>query len=320
MPQPRTTLDPKLDVVFSMLFGNEGNRDLLLSLLNAVLQPANPIEAVEVLPQKPGRLDVDDKGIILDLRVRLQGGEQIDVEMQSQSRRAERERILYYWAVLYAGQLQRGDEYVALRRCVVIMIANFRMLADPRFHSRFQVRSRHSSELLSDQLELHVLELPKLLYGEVTDSGREELLWGRFLIAETDAELEQLAMEEPALKRAKEALETLSADPEAREIAERRAVGMRLYRADIAGAREEGEATGFVKGEATGFVKGEATGFVKGEATGLASAIETVLHGRGLSVNAATSERLRQQTDGAILRHWLKRALAVERVEQLFED
>jgi hypothetical protein len=55
MQQPRTTLDPKLDVVFSMLFGHERNRDLLLSLLNAVLKPENPIEAVEVLSERPGR-------------------------------------------------------------------------------------------------------------------------------------------------------------------------------------------------------------------------------------------------------------------------
>jgi len=48
----RRTLDPKLDIVFWMLFGAEQNRALLISLLNAVLRPAVPIESVEVLHEE----------------------------------------------------------------------------------------------------------------------------------------------------------------------------------------------------------------------------------------------------------------------------
>jgi hypothetical protein len=35
--EPTERLDPKVDLVFRRLFGVEENRDLLLSLLNAVL-------------------------------------------------------------------------------------------------------------------------------------------------------------------------------------------------------------------------------------------------------------------------------------------
>ncbi|HKY35094.1 MAG TPA: hypothetical protein VJN18_04075 [Polyangiaceae bacterium] len=48
----RRTLDPKLDIVFWMLFGVERNRDLLISLLTAVLDwtpgvvSAESVEAV----------------------------------------------------------------------------------------------------------------------------------------------------------------------------------------------------------------------------------------------------------------------------------
>ena len=86
----RRTLDPKLDIVFWMLFGAEQNRELLISLLNAVLSPAEPIEAVEVLPAQPENLAVGSKNISLDVRLRLQNGEQVDVEMQSQRRPALR--------------------------------------------------------------------------------------------------------------------------------------------------------------------------------------------------------------------------------------
>jgi predicted transposase/invertase (TIGR01784 family) len=73
--------------------------------------------------------------------MRLQSGEQVDVEMQSQRRPALRERALYYWARLYTGQLLRGDPYTALRRCVVVLITNFAELAVNDFIQYFKSTS-----------------------------------------------------------------------------------------------------------------------------------------------------------------------------------
>ena len=72
MTGSRRTLDPKLDIVFWMLFGEARNRVLLISLINAVLQPAVAIDTVEVLHSEPERSDVGDKSIALDVRVRLE--------------------------------------------------------------------------------------------------------------------------------------------------------------------------------------------------------------------------------------------------------
>jgi hypothetical protein len=47
--QKRWTLDPKLDVVFKLLFGSERNKPLLISLLTAILDPPAAIVDVEVL-------------------------------------------------------------------------------------------------------------------------------------------------------------------------------------------------------------------------------------------------------------------------------
>ena len=240
----RTMLDPKLDIVFWMLFGAEQNRTLLVSLLNAVLAPAAPIESVEVLHAQPERLAVDDKSIALDVRVRLETGEQVDVEMQSQRRLALRERALYYWARLYAGQLVRGTSYGALRRCAVILIANFAELPTSQFHSRFRVRGEHDPEPLTDHLELHLVELPKL--RGALDRNQEPILaaWGKFLVAATDEDLEALAMQYPVLKQAKDALEHLSADPEARLRAEQREMALISYELDLGKAHSEGRAQG----------------------------------------------------------------------------
>jgi len=250
MSTGRRTLDPKLDIVFWMLFGEERNRALLLSLINSVLKPPVPIESIEVLGSEPERSTVGNKAIALDVRVRLASGEQIDIEMQSQRRRALPERVLYYWARLYAGQLSRGEGYDALRRCAVILFANFPMLAGRRFHSIFGACERHDGEVLSDQLEVHILELPKLSEGLAGNEERSLELWGKFLAAATDNELETLAMTDPVLKEATDALEGLSADPAARIRAEQRETALRAYQFEMGAAWHEGKAEGRAEGKA----------------------------------------------------------------------
>jgi hypothetical protein len=73
--------------------------------------------------------------------------------------------------------------------------------------------------------------------------------WCRFLASETDQELEALAMQHPILKEAKDALDRLSADPEARERAERRELELKLYEYGIATIRAEERIEGRAEGK-----------------------------------------------------------------------
>ena len=261
-PLMRTRLDPKLDIVFKLLFAEERNKHLLLSLLNAVLQPQAPIQTVTVLPSEPAKDAVDDKGIALDLRVALASGEQVDIEMQSQPRPAGRERILYYWARLYGSQLSRGEHYPALRRCVVVLITDFNELDSSRFHSVFQVQETHDHSSLSEQLEIHLVELTKLPLAP-TNYEPDLVLWGKFLAADSDDELESLAMNSPVLKQATDALDRLSADPQARALAEQRELALISYQLDLGKVHAQGEAKGRAEGEAKGRAEGRAEGKVE---------------------------------------------------------
>jgi predicted transposase/invertase (TIGR01784 family) len=295
--QRRKTLDPKLDIVFWMLFGAEQNRELLISLLNAVLNPTTPIEAVEVLPAQPERLAASDKNISLDVRVRLRGGEQVDVEMQSQRRPALRERALYYWARLYSGQQRRGAPYTALRRCVVVMITDFVELKSERFHSIFQVHERDSGELLTGHLELHLLELPKLASGRDGNDEPSLALWGKFLSAKADEELEKLAMEHPVLKRAKAALDRLSADDVARLQAEQREMALFTFEAGMAAAREEA--------------------LQEGRTAGTAQVLLRLLTIKFGPQPATMAERLAGASQAELLR-WSERVLSAETLASVF--
>ena len=265
---PRT-LDPKLDVVFKLLFADQRNRPLLISLLSAVLQPKQPIREAEVLNPKIERETLAEKGAVLDIRVQLQDGRQVDVEMQVAPHPGLRERVLYYWARLYVAQLHPGDLHTQLQPVVGVFIANFRELPDERFHSTFRLLEVHSQRSFSEALQLHFLELPKLPSPSDVESPDPSeaavLKWGRFLAAQSDQELTRLAMTDSDLRAAKAALDRLSADPEAQRLAEERRLAVWNHERTIHLSRAEGHAEGRIEGRAEGRIEGRVEGRAEGE-------------------------------------------------------
>lgn len=82
----RRTLDPKLDVVFKLLFSKPSNKRLLISLLTAILEPTSPIVDVEVLDPEVAKESVAAKGTMLDLLVKLLDGSRVNMEIQASPR------------------------------------------------------------------------------------------------------------------------------------------------------------------------------------------------------------------------------------------
>ena len=216
------TLDPKLDVVFKLLFGAEKNRDILLALLNDVLAPERPIVDVTVLNPEIDKQSVADRGLVLDLHCRHSDGSRTDVEMQCRNHGGLEQRTLYHWARMYGGQINRGDAFADLSPCRVIFFLSFTLFPDhERLHSTFRVLEVHDHWELSTDLELHFVELPKLRCPAVDERDRATV-WARFF-AEKDPEARRiLSMSDPHLKQAQAALDDLSRDEDAQYLAQLR--------------------------------------------------------------------------------------------------
>ena len=73
-------------------------------------------------------------------------------------------RTLYYWTRLYQ-RLMRGENYAQLKRTVCIDILAFDLFEDdltPDYHNCFAVlNKKHTKHMLTDDLEIHFVELPK---------------------------------------------------------------------------------------------------------------------------------------------------------------
>lgn len=233
---------------------------------------------------------------MLDIHVRLAGGRHIDVEMQSGLHPGFIQRVLYYWARLHASQLSIGDYYEKLCPTVSIVILNQSLLPTERIHSTFRVLEVHEYYDLTGALELHFVELPKLETGR----GSEALeRWMRFLLVKNEKELEELAMNDPDIQRAREALTALSRDPEAQELARQREMAQINLKIIRQFEREEGEAKGRAEGEAKGRAEGEAQGRAEGRVESLRLAVTTACELLGLEIDTARQELLeRLDVDG----------------------
>jgi predicted transposase/invertase (TIGR01784 family) len=238
-------LDPTLDIVFKMLLLR--NQALLRDMIEAVLNLAEPIQDLVVLnPEIPKDFPAD-KGVALDIRVRLHNGHQIDLEMQSTVPPGRRARFLYYWAKVFTDSLSRGDIYEDLLPCISILWFKESLLEGARFHSTFHLLEDHSGDLFTPEIEFHVLELPKLSLA-ITDRQANLERWARFFRAQTVEEFQELAREDAIMTTAKDALQELSQDPESQRVARERETAVLMHRHTIAASLKQGREEGREEG------------------------------------------------------------------------
>jgi flagellar biosynthesis/type III secretory pathway protein FliH len=105
------------------------------------------------------------------------------------------------------------------------------------------------------------------------------------LPATNDAEIEDLAMSDSAIRDATNVLERLSADPAAQSLARQRELALVTYKIEMTAAKAEGKAEGEAEGIVKGKAEGEAAGIVKGKAEGLRIAIEDLCESLGIELD-----------------------------------
>ncbi len=161
-----SNIKPTSDIFFKYLLGSERNKSLLLSFLNAVQVDSEfkLITSVEIKNPFNLKKYPIDKESILDIKATDENGRQYDVEMQASGDAAFKNRSLYYWAKLYASQLEEGDVYSRLNPTICINVLDFILFKElDTVHTCFlPIEKDHTKFVLTDHLLLHFLEIPKL--------------------------------------------------------------------------------------------------------------------------------------------------------------
>ena len=219
-------MKPKVDFCFKELMEDEEVRCGFISAVLGVTP--EEIISTELLSTQLRKQYQDDKLGILDVRVRLNGGAQMDMEIQVVPFELWAERSLFYLSKMYTDQIHAGEKYAVLKKCIHVGILDFILFeADEEYYSRFHLWEDNRRRMYTDKLEIHILELPKLSKFEYPKT--ELLEWAHFFAAESKEEFEMLANKNTYINKAYDRLTTLSADEEKRLEYEAREKAIRDY-------------------------------------------------------------------------------------------
>ena len=204
---------PTVDFCFKELMQNAKVRQGMIAALLGV-EPEE-IEETILLPTILHPEYPDDKYGILDVKVVLKNGSQMDFEMQVTAVSYWTKRILFYLGKMYTDQLKAGESNEKLKKCIHVGILNFIQFPDDdRCYRKIIFCDKDTGEEYTDLLEIHVLELKKLPEKEQNESGI--IRWMRFLGAKSRKEFEKMAKEDTYIDEAYEMLKHMSADEKKR--------------------------------------------------------------------------------------------------------
>ena len=235
-------LSPKLDVVFQILFGEVGSERITKDLLNTVLD--EKVEEVELNENIVLRRELpNEKMGIVDVLAKVNGKEYCNIEMQLGEKKNIIKRLLYYWSRQYIKGVKGGEDYKELKRTIVILIADFELdnLKELEFHSKWKLRETEKRrQILTEDLELHIIEIPKMYREDVKGQEAKLKEWLHFLENPESKEVVNYMEKNDNMKEPKEKLETMSEDARLRRLAELREKAILDER--------EAEYTGYCKG------------------------------------------------------------------------
>ncbi|MDO6994161.1 Rpn family recombination-promoting nuclease/putative transposase [Brachyspira innocens] len=156
--------NPLNDYFIRYLFTDKGSSEtILLDFINSIMINANmkTFRSVEILTPFNLKKNRNLKETIVDVKCITQNGSVVIIEIQLQGNSRFPGRILYYWAANYSKLLKHGERYDELTPVISINLLNFNLDKTKNIHSCYMLYEMNNKKLLTDHLQIHIIELKK---------------------------------------------------------------------------------------------------------------------------------------------------------------
>jgi len=266
-------IKPTTDLFIASLWSAPKNEPILRSLLSGVMTDIGQPPIVKATVLNP--FNIQDfpvnKQIKLDVRVEDETKAIYNIEVQTAPHPGFFNRILYYWAKVYSGQLKRGEGYEKLHPVRSIVITEFPVFPNLKeLHTVFDCRSRENpAVMLSDHMQIHVLRLGD--FERNTSLSLEQLsldlqrwiqFWA-FGLNEREDKMSAMLEDSPPVLEAYKEFQRFSSDKAAQDWLRWRERFLDEQQLDLTDAWEKGLSEGEAKGRKAGLSEGELKGEVK---------------------------------------------------------
>jgi len=246
-------VDPKNDVAFKKIFGNEEKKEILISFLNAVLdlQGEKEIDDIEMLT--PSQLPPIQylKLSILDVKAKDKRGVTFIVEMQIAKLPGDKKRFQYYAAKTFVTQIERGKDYPVLNPVFLIAVLDYKTFDDEEDKEFYLSRHLFLNERTKKQqlkgLEFYFIELPKFTKNESQLTGILDK-WVYFIKHASNLDVVPESADTSALKAAYEVANRFSWSRNDLEVYEYWGMKTQDQRGQVQAALEQGMEKGMEKG------------------------------------------------------------------------
>ena len=264
-------LDPKIDYVFKRIFGEKGDEDILMSLINAILKGNPTIKELELLNTEYPKEGADRKGCRFDILAKTDNDVTINIEMQYRNDKYISDRIIYYSDRIFVEEYKEGDFYGNKKVISIWIFAENltrRKKAISEIFPTFKENGEDNWEVVSENQRIIILELNK--YKTTNDNFKDLLTnWVNFLKTPEYLENNPLKIENNELDKAIDKLEIMSKNDQERYYIQ----SIKDYERDRASekywesveARNKGLKEGLNKGLKEGLKKGLDKGLKEGE-------------------------------------------------------
>ena len=189
------------DYFVRYLFSSSDSNLILLDFINSIMLDSEmkTFRAVEILNPFNYKENYENKETIVDVKCITQNGTVVIIEIQLQGNSRFPERILYYWASNYSKLLKHGEKYDALTPVISINLLNFNLDDNESIHSCYMIYDTFNKRLLTDHLQIHIIELKKFRY----DLLKPDLnCWLKFFTIKNNKEavMSDLVKEKPIME------------------------------------------------------------------------------------------------------------------------
>ena len=193
------------DCFVRYFFTDKGGEKVLLDFINAVMISADmkTFKAVEILNPFNLKRHYKYKETIVDVKCITKNGTVVIIEVQLSGNSRFPERILYYWSANYSKLLKKGEQYEELTPVISINFLNFNLNKnDKNVHSCYMIYDTKNARLLTDHLQIHIIELKKFKFKD-NDLKKDLNYWlGFFTTNNMEAYMSEIVKEKPIMEEA----------------------------------------------------------------------------------------------------------------------
>ena len=293
-------VNPFTDFGFKRLFGEEPNKQLLISLLNTLLPVKHQIQDLQYSKNEYQGANALDRKAIFDLNCVSTTGERFIVELQKAKQNFFKDRSVYYATFPIQEQAVKGDWDFKLGAVYTVGILDFVFDEDTKSHNTEVVHyiqlKNQRNQVFYDKLTFIYITLPQFKKS-LNELQSIQDKW--FYVFRHLSELDEIppVLQEAVFLQLFEAAKVAKFSPSERQAYEN---SLKYYR-DLKNvtdtARDEGREEGFDEGFEEGVEKGKE----EGKTLGLQTAA-LAMHQQGLNP-AFIAQTL--QIDMVTLKKWL---------------